>query len=106
MAVSAETQPRLGRYGTTTLDRWMAAPFRLRGREIKRQTVALIILGAPAVLPLLFTMPALLTGDGPALGTGEADTLGTGSEILLITTLLISPMVTLTRQRWFVPLRR
>jgi sulfoxide reductase heme-binding subunit YedZ len=106
MAATAENQPRLARYGTTTLDRWMATPFRLRGREVKRQTVALIILGAPAVIPLLFTVPAVLTGDGSALGTGEADTLGTGSEILLITTLLISPMVTLTRQRWFVPLRR
>jgi DMSO/TMAO reductase YedYZ heme-binding membrane subunit len=106
MAVTAETQPRLARYGTTTLDRWMAVQVRLAGREVKRQTLALIILGAPALLPLLFTMPAMLTGNGPALDTGEADTLGTGSEILLITTLFISPMVTLTRQRWFVPLRR
>jgi hypothetical protein len=64
MAVTAETQPRLARYGTTTLDRWMATPFRGRGHEIKRQTVALIILGAPAVIPLLFTVPAVLAGDG------------------------------------------
>lgn len=84
----------------------MAVPVRLAGREVRRQTVALVILGVPAVLPLLFVAPAALTGNGPVLSTGEADTLGTGSEILLITTLLISPMVTLTRQRWFVPLRR
>jgi hypothetical protein len=64
MAVTAETQPRLARYGTTTLDRWMATPFRVRGHEVKRQTVALIILGAPAVIPLLFTVPAVLAGDG------------------------------------------
>jgi hypothetical protein len=42
----------------------MATPFRVRGHEVKRQTVALIILGAPAVIPLLFTVPAVLAGDG------------------------------------------
>ena len=36
----------------------------------------------------------------------EADVLGTGGELLLLLTLLITPLITVTRQRWIAPLRR
>jgi DMSO/TMAO reductase YedYZ heme-binding membrane subunit len=35
-----------------------------------------------------------------------ADVLGTGSEILLLLCLLVTPLSLLTRQRWFIPMRR
>jgi sulfoxide reductase heme-binding subunit YedZ len=98
--------PTTTKRGGKAVDAWMAEQTTVFGRPVKRQTVALWIMGAPAFLPLIFMVPAFLTLNGGAMDTGEADTLGTGSEILLIMTLLITPMVALTRQRWFVPLRR
>jgi DMSO/TMAO reductase YedYZ heme-binding membrane subunit len=88
------------------VDTWMAEDIMLFGHYVKRQTAALWIIGAPAFLPMVFMLPAFLTLNGAAMNTGEADTLGTGSEILLIMTLLVTPMATLARQRWFIPLRR
>jgi methionine sulfoxide reductase heme-binding subunit len=84
----------------------MAEEVRLFGRYVKRQTIALWVLGAPAAIPILFMIPAFLTRNGTAMDANEADVLGSGSEILLLCTLLITPINTLTRQRWFVPLRR
>ena len=49
---------------------------------------------------------AIVTLNGAVLDGVEADVLGTGSMMLLMLTLLISPLSTITRQRWFVPLRR
>jgi sulfoxide reductase heme-binding subunit YedZ len=92
--------------GPTFLDTWMAEEVRLFGRYVKRQTIALWVLGAPACIPILLMMPAFLTRNGTAMDANEADVLGSGSEILLLCTLLVTPMNTLTRQRWFVPLRR
>jgi sulfoxide reductase heme-binding subunit YedZ len=92
--------------GGNTVDAWMAEEIVLFGRYVKRQTVALWIMGAPAFLPLIFMLPSYLTLNTSAMDSAEADVLGSGSEILLLMTLLITPMVTLTRQRWFVPLRR
>jgi len=98
---------RSGRRPRSRVDTWMdQAKGSFASAKIKRQTIALVALGAPAFLPMLFVVPAVATGNGAALNTGEADTLGTGSEILLILTLLITPLVTLTGQRWFVPLRK
>ena len=88
------------------VDAWMAEEIILFGRYVKRQTVALWIMGAPSFLPLLFMLPSYLTLNSGAMDSAEADVLGSGSEILLLMTLLITPMATLTRQRWFVPLRR
>jgi methionine sulfoxide reductase heme-binding subunit len=91
---------------TTSADAWMAEEVRLFGRYVKRQTIALCVLGAPAFLPIFFALPGIITRNGTALGANEADVLGSGSEILLLCTLLVTPLMTVTRQRWFFPLRR
>ena len=92
--------------GVTPADAWMAGEVRLFGRYVRRQTIALWVLGAPALIPILFMVPAFVTRNGTAMDANEADVLGSGSEILLLCTLLVTPMNTLTRQRWFIPLRR
>jgi methionine sulfoxide reductase heme-binding subunit len=86
----------------SAVDKWMAC----KVGSVRRQDIALWVLRAPTFLPILFVLPAILTANGAALNTGEADTLGTGSEILLILCLLVTPLSLLTRQRWFVPMRR
>jgi DMSO/TMAO reductase YedYZ heme-binding membrane subunit len=88
------------------LDEWMDADFKFGRSRIKRQAVALVLLGAPAVVPLLFMAPAFFTMNSGTFATSVDDTLGTGAEICLFLCLLVSPMVTLTGQRWFFPLRR
>lgn len=94
------------RTGITAADLWMAQEVRLFGRYVRRQKIALLIMGVPALIPPFLIVPGVLTLSAGALNNGEADTLGTGSEILLIGTLLISPLMTLTRWRWIFPLRR
>jgi methionine sulfoxide reductase heme-binding subunit len=88
------------------LDEWMEVDFRFGGSRIKRKAVALILLGAPAALPLFFMLPALLTLNENTFAVSVDDTLGTGAELCLFLCLLVTPLVTLTGQRWFVPLRR
>jgi sulfoxide reductase heme-binding subunit YedZ len=100
------TAPESVKAGATRLDAWMAEEVRIFGSYIKRQTIALWILGAPALLPIIFTIPAIATRNGKALDATEADVLGSGAAILLFCTLLVSPLMTVTRQRWFFPLRR
>jgi len=84
----------------------MAGEVRLFGRYVRRQRIALWVLGIPAVLSIVFILPADISRNGTALDLGEASVLGTGTEILLLLTLMITPLATVTRQRWFVPLRR
>ena len=98
--------PAPAKAGATSADTWMAEEVRLFGRYVKRQTIALWVLGAPAIIPIAFMIPAFLTRNGTAMDANEADVLGSGSEILLLFTLLVTPMNTVTRQRWFIPLRR
>jgi sulfoxide reductase heme-binding subunit YedZ len=88
------------------LDEWMEVDFKFGGSRIKRKAVALVLLGAPAVFPLFFMLPALLTLNSNTFAVSVDDTLGTGAEICLFLCLLVTPMVTLTGQHWFVPLRR
>jgi methionine sulfoxide reductase heme-binding subunit len=88
------------------VDEWMGVEFKFGGSRIKRKTVALVLLGAPAVLPLFFMLPALLTLNTNTFAVSVDDTLGTGAELCLFLCLLVSPLVTLTGQRWFFPLRR
>jgi sulfoxide reductase heme-binding subunit YedZ len=90
----------------TTVDAWMAEETTVFGRQVKRQTLWLWALRIPAFTPLFFMSPALFTLNSAVFKGVEADVFGTGSMLLLILTLLISPLSTLTRQRWFVPLRR
>jgi sulfoxide reductase heme-binding subunit YedZ len=88
------------------VDAWMDKDFKFGRSRVKRQAVALILLGLPAVVPLFFMLPALITVNAATFASSVDDTLGTGAEINLFLCLLVSPMVTLTGQRWFFPLRR
>jgi len=90
----------------TSVDAWMDTETRFLGRDVKRQTLWLWALRLPAFVPVLFMSPAIVTLNSAVMDTVEADVLGTGSMLLLILTLLITPLSTLTRQRWFLPLRR
>jgi DMSO/TMAO reductase YedYZ heme-binding membrane subunit len=102
-APAASQQQRRSRKG---LDEWMEVEFKFGGSRIKRKAVALVVLGAPAALPLFFMLPALLTLNKNTFAVSVDDTLGTGAELGLFLCLLITPLVTITGQRWFVPLRR
>jgi DMSO/TMAO reductase YedYZ heme-binding membrane subunit len=84
----------------------MEVEFKFGGSRIKRKAVALILLGAPGLVPLIFMLPALVTLNENTFSVSVDDTLGTGAELCLFFCLLVTPMVTLTGQRWFVPLRR
>jgi len=90
----------------TSVDAWMDTETRFLGRDVKRQTLWLWALRIPAFVPVFFMSPAIVTLNSAVLDGVEADVLGTGSMMLLMLTLLISPLSTITRQRWFVPLRR
>jgi methionine sulfoxide reductase heme-binding subunit len=98
-----ETRPAVR---ATSVDAWMDVETRFLGRDVKRQTLWLWALRLPAFVPVLFMSPAIVTLNSAVMDTVEADVLGTGSMLLLMLTLLITPLSTLTRQRWFVPLRR
>jgi DMSO/TMAO reductase YedYZ heme-binding membrane subunit len=88
------------------VDDWMDREFRFGGSAIKRKTIAICLLGLPAPAPLFFISRAIIHLDTGLLTDLEADVLGTGSMALLILTLTITPVVTLTGQHWFVPLRK
>ena len=87
-------------------DEWMEVDFKFGGSRIKRKALALVLLGIPGLAPLFFMTPALLTVNSNTFSVSVDDTLGTGAEICLFLCLLVSPMVTITGQHWFVPLRR
>jgi sulfoxide reductase heme-binding subunit YedZ len=88
------------------VDEWMEVTFKFGGSKIKRKAVALVILGAPALIPLFLMTPSFFTVNQNTISVSVDDTLGTGAMICLFLCLLVTPMVTLTGQRWFVPLRR
>jgi len=88
------------------VDEWMEVDFKFGGSRIKRKAVALVLLGAPALAPLFFMLPALVTLNSNTFSVSVDDTLGTGAEICLFLCLLVTPVATLSGQHWFVPLRR
>jgi DMSO/TMAO reductase YedYZ heme-binding membrane subunit len=88
------------------VDEWMERDFKFGGSRIKRKAVALILLGIPGLVPLFFMSPAFFTMNRNTFSVSVDDTLGTGAELCLFLCLLVTPMVTLTGQHWFVPLRR
>lgn len=98
-----EAQPRTAR---NPVDAWMDQSFKFGGSAIKRKTVALCLLGIPALMPVFFISRAIAELNSNTLDNVEADVLGTGSMLLLILTLSVTPMVTVTGQHWFVPLRK
>lgn len=96
-------RPRAAR---NPVDAWMDQDFKFAGSFIKRKTIALSLLGVPALAPLFFMSRALIELDSNTMNQVEADVLGTGAMALLILTLTVTPLVTLTGQHWFVPLRK
>lgn len=96
-------EPRAAR---NPVDAWMDHTFKFAGSAIKRKTVALCLLGIPALAPVFFISRAIIELNSNALQNVEADVLGTGSMSLLILTLTVTPMVTVTGQHWFIPLRK
>lgn len=96
------TQRRSGGPSRDRVDAWMAGEF----LAIKRQKIALVSLGVWALFPVIFMSRAIVTANDNTLNEAVADVLGSGGEALLLLTLLISPLRTVTRQRWFVPLRK
>jgi methionine sulfoxide reductase heme-binding subunit len=88
------------------VDEWMDKDFKFGGSRVKRRAVALVLLGIPAAVPLFLMAPAFFTTNFNTVAVSVDDTLGTGAEVCLFICLLVTPMVTLTGQRWFVPLRR
>ena len=110
-ARTAEKEPADGREpqrraAKSRVDEWMEAEFKFGGSRIKRKAVALVLLGAAGLVPLFFMLPALSTLNSNTFSVSVDDTLGTGAELCLFMCLLVTPLVTLTGQRWFVPLRR
>ncbi len=103
---SADSRQPPRRAARNRVDEWMDKDFKFGGSRIKRKTIALILLGAFGLVPLFFMMPALLTMNRNTFAVSVDDTLGTGAEINLFLCLLVTPLVTITGQRWFVPLRR
>lgn len=98
----ADVSPKRGK----RVDDWMEVEFKFGGSRIKRKVVALVLLGGPGVVPLFFCLPALLTVNHNTFQIAVDDVLGTGAELSLFLCLLVSPLITLTGQRWFFPLRR
>jgi DMSO/TMAO reductase YedYZ heme-binding membrane subunit len=88
------------------VDAWMDQTFKFGGSAVKRKTIALCLLGLPALAPVFFISRAIIELNSNTLDSVEADVLGTGSMSLLILTLTVTPMVTVTGQHWFVPLRK
>jgi methionine sulfoxide reductase heme-binding subunit len=98
--------PEPQRTAKNRVDEWMEVDFKFGGSRVKRKAVALILLGLPAVVPLFFMLPALVTVNANTFSVSVDDTLGTGAEFCLFISLLVTPMMTLTGQYWFFGLRR
>jgi DMSO/TMAO reductase YedYZ heme-binding membrane subunit len=94
------------RQRSKTVDDWMDGKSKFGGSGFKRKTAALILLGAWGFLPLFFMLPSVFTFNTHTIGNSVDDTLGTGAMMNLFLCLLVTPAVTITGQRWFVPLRR
>ena len=87
-------------------DAWMDQRSRLFPR-FKRRSIALFCLRLPAFVPWIFIVRGwYLLNAKDVLTHTEADVLGTGGEICFFVALSITPLVTVTGARWFVPLRR
>jgi DMSO/TMAO reductase YedYZ heme-binding membrane subunit len=84
----------------------MEQDFKFAGSKLKRKTVACCAIGIFALTPLFLVSRPIIQLDTNTLNQVEPDIGGTGSMLLLLATLSITPLVTLTRSHWFVPLRR
>jgi DMSO/TMAO reductase YedYZ heme-binding membrane subunit len=74
---------------------------------VKRKKIALILIGALAFVPIIFTLRGWLSlNEKNSLTNTEADSLGTGGELTFLFCVSITPLITVTGARWFAPLRR
>jgi DMSO/TMAO reductase YedYZ heme-binding membrane subunit len=90
----------------TSVDAWMAKESTLLP-SVKRKKIALVLLALPAFLPWIFTLRGWLSlNEKLVLTNTEADVLGTGGEYTFLICVSITPLITLTGQRFFAPLRR
>ena len=89
-----------------SVDAWMAKESTLLP-GVKRKKIALVLLALPAFLPWIFTLRGWLSlNEKLVLTNTEADVLGTGGEYTFLICVSITPLITLTGQRFFAPLRR
>jgi DMSO/TMAO reductase YedYZ heme-binding membrane subunit len=89
-----------------TVDSWMDQQSTFLPR-FKRRKIALFLLRLPAIIPLILTLRGWLSlNEKLSLTNTEADVLGTGGEYCFLVAVSITPLITLTGQRWFAPLRR
>jgi DMSO/TMAO reductase YedYZ heme-binding membrane subunit len=89
-----------------SVDSWMDQESTLLP-GVKRRKIALFLLRLPAFVPLIFTLRGWLSlNEKQSLSFTEADVLGTGGEYCFLLAVTITPLMTVTGQRWFAPLRR
>ena len=67
--------------------------------------VLMYLVGALALTPLVFMSREIATGNFAHLAISDADVLGSGTFIIFLSMLAITPLITVTGQRWFAPLR-
>jgi sulfoxide reductase heme-binding subunit YedZ len=90
----------------TAVDTWIEQDFVFPAGTLRRQSAILFLLRLPALAALIFIAHPVFVANSEVLDKIEADVLGTGGEICLFLTLLITPVITVTRVRWIAPLRR
>src|SRR5258707_2301190 len=90
-----------------TADGWMGEDFIFSALVIKKQSLILFLLRLPAFIPWIFVARGWFSlNEKDSLTNTEADILGTGGEICFFLAVTITPLITVTGQRWFAPLRR
>lgn len=90
----------------TAVDTWIQQDFVFPAGTLRRPSAILFLLRLPALAPLVFIAHPVFVANSHVLDKIEADVLGTGGEICLFLTLLVTPVITVTRARWIAPLRR
>jgi DMSO/TMAO reductase YedYZ heme-binding membrane subunit len=91
----------------TDVSTWMAGDLVFSAGSVKKKSIALFLLRLPAFVPLIFISRGWISLNAKDVLTNtEADVLGTGGEICFFLALLVTPVITLTGQRWIAPLRR
>ena len=107
MATTDVDTGRKAHPGARSADSWMSGELVFSAGSIKKQSIALFLLRLPAFIPFIFIARGWLSLNAKEVLTNtEADVLGTGGEICFFLAVLITPLITVTGQRWFAPLRR
>ena len=91
----------------TSANSWLAGDIVFSAGSVRKKSIALFLMRLPAFVPFIFLLPAWTSLNAKnTLTLTEADVLGTGGEIFFFLAVTITPMITLTGQRWIAPLRR